>query len=526
MTRRSGRFLVGLAIIALGAGCASQGAPKPLTPANDNTAAPGEPGDSPPALPAPAAFDQRRAYVSSIGDGVISEIDLEKNQIAWTLRVSEGAGERKPESAMGIAASPDGKWVYTGDVATNEVVFVNADAREIARRIRVPHQVHAVDIGERGRVLWVAGRHPDYPWLGRTTIIDARAQKILRTFTPGLGNDAHYAFTPDLEEVWGASVSTNLVSVYDAQSGEVLAAIPLSVEVEGTSPEAELGLMGFNEVAISPGGDRAYVVGPESGTVFAIDVRAREPLARVKVGDRTHGVAVTRDGREVWTANNAGTVTILDAASLDVLETIRLHDFANQLAFAHLAFSYDGTRAYVSFASDIAVIDVMTREPVSRIEIGTDPHEISLEDYYVGLPDGQRVTPGRGAVVGAGRSTASNKRHQESRAAGITVGVTLRSSEPAGGGEHLLSFDVSIDTHSRDLTGIDVARQVSVQIDGRPVSARSRWTGESESSHHRSGTLDLFLPAPPDGPVSLVFEDIGVDRRTLRFGAPANAGER
>lgn len=483
--------------------------------------------DAPPALPGLATFDRRRAYVSSIRDGTISAVDLVKNEIAWTVQISEGAAERPAESAMGIAASPDGKWVYTGDAARNEVVFVNADEQRIVERISVPHQVHAIDICERGHVLWVSGQHPEYPWLSRSTIIDAPTRKIVKTFMPGLGNDAHHAFTPDASEIWGASVTTNLVSVYDAHSGEVLAAIPLYVEIEGTSPEAELGLPGFNEVAMTPDGTRAYVVGPESGTVFTIDVRTREPLARVKVGDRTHGVAVTRDGREVWTANNAGTVTILDAASLDILETIRVHDFANDTPFAHLAFSYDGTRAYVSFASDLAVIDVMTRELVARIEMGADPHEISLEDYYVGLPAGQRVTPERdvsGAVTQP-EAEAEERSSEESNAAGITVEASLTSIEPTSTGERVLSFAVAADTHSGDLMEIDMAGSVSVLVDGEPVDARARWIGESETAHHRTGTLEVSVDVAPEHSVDLILGDIGIDRRTLSFET-ARDGER
>jgi len=473
-------------------------------------------------LPDLQSFDRRRAYVASVGDGVISGIDLLENRVAWTLTVSEGTSVRPAEAAMGIAASRDGRWIYTGDAARDELVIVDGDVREIVTRIPLPHQVHAIDICPLGHILWVSGRHPDYPWLSRTTIIDARERTVVRTFTPGLGNDAHYAFTPDAAEVWGASVTTNLVSVYDAHTGEVLAAVPLFVEIEGTSPEAQLGLMAYNEVAIAPDGARAYIVGPESGTVYAVDVGARKAIDHVRVGERTHGVAVTRDGHEVWTANNAGSVTILDAATLDVLETIPLHDFQNETPFAHVAFSYDGTRAYVSFASDIAVMDVMTRALVARIEMGTDPHEISLEDYYVRLGEGRRVTPDRGeqrdtSASGAGVSRAGIGARAESRAAGITVGATLMSIEPRPSGGQALSFAVALDTHAGDLMEVDSARQVSVEIDGAPADAAVSWAGESESAHHRQGTLHLSFDVRPTRYVTLVFRDVGVEERTLSF---------
>lgn len=519
-------------VVLLGLGVLLPGCEDQTSPRSDGTvvgdgpslSSVAEPASQSPALPDLASFDRTRAYVASIGDGVISAIDLQRNEISWNLRVSEGADDRSPEAAMGIAASPDGQWVYSGDAATDEVVVVDADQKRIVDRIRVPHQVHAIDICENGHILWVSGRHPDYPWLSRTSIVDASTRDVIKTFTPGLGNDAHYAFTPDASEVWGASVSTNLLSVYDAHSGEVLAAIPLAVEVEGTSPEAEVGLMGFNEVAISPDGTKAYVVGPESGTVFSVDVAARKVLDRLRVGERTHGVAVSRDGHEIWTANNAGTVTILDATSLTVRETLRLHDFANEMPFAHVAFSYDGERAYVSFASDIAVIDVMTREVLDRIDIGTDPHEISLEDYYVGLPEGRRVTP---EVPGQSESPATvgdEGRTVESRAAGITITADLLSVETSETGRTALSFRVALDTHAGDLMDVDFHRQVSVEVDGREVSADVAWIGESESVHHRKGILRVAVEAATMRTVTLVFRDVGVETRELEFAVPVHAG--
>lgn len=347
------------------------------------------------ALPGLDQFDQTRAYVAVVGAGTIAALDLRTNKIAWSLRVSSPRGKQPARTAMGIAASPDGRWVYTGDAIHDEIVFVDADARRVVKRIPVSYTPHAIDIDESGNLLWVSGRGPDFPWLSSTTLIDTRTQKVIETFTPGLGVDAHYAFTPDGSEVWGASITTRLASVYQAHSGKVLAAVPLYVDHIGTSPEARLGvgLIAYNEPAISPDGKRVYVVGPDPEAVFELDVPSRAVLRSVTLDQRPHGVAVTRDGREVWTVNDVGTVTVLDADSLATIETFRFHKQPGEVSFAHIAFSYDGTRAYLSFVSDITVVDVRTRKIVSRIDVGPMPMEISLEDYYVRLPTGRRVTP-------------------------------------------------------------------------------------------------------------------------------------
>ncbi len=311
------------------------------------------------------------AYVPNVVDGTVSAIDLATNEIAWTLAVGE-------ESAMGIAASLDGRWVYTGDAKAKEFVIIDAKKQEIVNRVPISHGVHAIDVSPDGRYVWVGGGLESYPWLSAISVVNAETGEVEAVLSPALGNGAHFAFTPGGAEVWIASITTNLVWVTDAVSGEVTAAVPLTrVGPEGRSPEAELGLIGFNEVALSPDGKTAYAVGPEAAVVYAIDVPARQVLGAVQAGERAHGIAVSRDGGEVWTADRGGTVTVIDARSLEVKATIPMGEYAN-----HVAFSMGGRYAYVSRMEDLAVINTQTRQIIKVIPVGKEPHEISLEDRY------------------------------------------------------------------------------------------------------------------------------------------------
>lgn len=311
------------------------------------------------------------AYVPNVADGTVSAIDLATNEVAWTLPIGE-------ETAMGIAASPDGRYVYTGDATTKEFIIIDAEKQEIVSRVSISHGVHAIDVSPDGRYVWVGGGLESYPWLSALSVVNTETGGVEAVLSPALGNGAHFAFTPDGAEVWIASITTNLVWVMDAASGEVLAAVPLTrAPVQGRTPEAELGLIGFNEVAISPDGERAYAVGPEAAIVYAIDVLTRKVIGTVQAGERAHGIAVSRDGREVWTADRGGTVTVIDAETLQVQATIPMGEYAN-----HIAFSLDGRYAYVSRTEDLAVIDAKTRQIIELIPMGNQPHEISLEDRY------------------------------------------------------------------------------------------------------------------------------------------------
>ncbi|MFU8887209.1 MAG: YncE family protein, partial [Trueperaceae bacterium] len=312
-------------------------------------------------------------YVAVVADGAVAAIDTRTFDLAWTLVVSEGSETRPPEAAMGLALSPDGRTLYTGDAATGDLVVVDTILREVVARVPLDHGIHAIDLAPDGRSLWVDGALAGYPWLSATTVFDTASLEVIHRLAPALGAAAHLAFTPDGREVWAPSISTNLAWVWDAPTGAVLAAVPLTAApLAGASPEAEQGLIGFNEIAMAPDGRTAYAVGPEAARVHAIDVARREVIATAQAGTRAHGIAVRPDGREVWTANRGGTVTLLDAETLEELATLDLGDYAN-----HVSFTRDGAHALVSRESDVAVIDVAERTIVRIVAVGRSPHEFA-----------------------------------------------------------------------------------------------------------------------------------------------------
>lgn len=317
----------------------------------------------------------RTMYVAVVADGAVAAIDTTTFDLAWQLVVSQGTDARPPEAAMGLALSPDGRTLYTGDAATGELVMVDTELREVVARVPLDHGIHAIDLAPDGRSLWVDGALAGYPWLSAASVIDTASLEVIRRLAPALGAAAHLSFTPDGREVWAPSISTNLAWVWDASTGAVLAAVPLTATpLAGDSPEADQGLIGFNQIAMTPDGRTAYAVGPEASRVHAIDVARREVIATAQAGTRAHGIAVGPDGREVWTANRGGSLTILDAVTLAELATLDLGAYAN-----HVSFTRDGAHALVSRETDVAVIDVAERTVVRIVEVGRSPHEFSGE---------------------------------------------------------------------------------------------------------------------------------------------------
>lgn len=113
---------------------------------------------------------------------------------------------------------------------------------------------------------------------------------------------------------------------------------------------------------------------------------------------------------------------------------------------------------------------------------------------------------------------------QISRAAAIDLGARFDNAEQVRAGEaEALVFSMSLDTHVVNLFRFDLEMLAAVYLDGEPLEIDGiRWVAESETSHHRFGTLHVPIPArlhgtPVSGEIELRIRDVGVEERVFRW---------
>jgi len=464
------------------------------------------------------------AYVANAADGSVSAIDLANDRVAWTLKIGERA-------AHGIAASPDGSFVYAGDSAKNEVVIIDAGRQAILARIPLSTSVHGIDISPDGRMLWVGGQVDDDPVKGALTAINVDDNSVVDVISPILGSASHSAFTPDGKEVWVASTSTNLVWIVDTTSRQVVAAVPLALPQASQRPAlgddwakylADRKLIGLNEVAISPDGRRAYAVGPAASQLFAIDVRSRRLLKSVPAGQRAHGVAVSPDGKEVWVADWAGVVNVFDAISLKQLASIKVAQVSGgqERGANHVAFSHDGQRAYVSSIGEVVQVDVKERRLLTRLSVGKEPHELSLEDWVAPGAQVEEVSKGTAAPASTSTQTAqpaTDDLIQTNEQGSVTVKVTPLNLTGAG---PTLDFRIVLDTHAVELN-YDLLEIAALRDDQGNEYRPSAWDG-GRGGHHLQGILSFpdraRIVRPGTAYLELDFRNVArIPSRTFRW---------
>ena len=121
------------------------------------------------------------------------------------------------------------------------------------------------------------------------------------------------------------------------------------------------------------------------------------------------------------------------------------------------------------------------------------------------------------ASAGEGVSTT-----RSSSAGGIDVTVSLENGDSVAAGEsETLEFRVSLDTHFTDLFQFDIPELSELAIDGGSLDEVSfEWQGDSETSHHRGGTLtarvgDEGAEIRPGDEIQLRIFEIGTEERTF-----------
>src|SRR5215471_16934302 len=301
--------------------------------------------------------------------------------------------------------------LYVGNSRGDDISVVDMASLNVVGDIKLGDRIHGVTVQPGGKRLFVTVESDH-----TLRIIDTGSRQTVGTVKVS-GRPNQVAVTPDGKYAVVPIRDGDKVDIVDVVKQEVVKSLPIKEPHNalntGSNRYIYVSSMGSHEIdlidlekmdyeAVIPAGGRPrpYVVSPDGKTMFVavadlhgfdiVDIPEKKVLERVEMpaehpphplqyetaDTRTHGLALTPDGGELWvTSLLDDCVYIYDVAAKKFVGKVPTGAGPNWLAFTP-----DGKYLCVSNADsdDVSIIDVKTRHEVTKVKVGKAPKRIAV----------------------------------------------------------------------------------------------------------------------------------------------------
>lgn len=283
------------------------------------------------------------AMVMNSRGATVSEIDMTTRRL-----LREVPTFREPSH---WALTPDRSKLLVCDASGNALFFFDpATGKELGHKlIPDPYQLWFSPDGKYLTVNALRLNHVD--------VYQADTLKLVKRFRPG-SMPSHLAYTPDSRFVFVSLQGSNALCCFDLTTMTERWRIPVGKTPAGVMWHGNkilVGIMGADYVAV-------------------VDPVKRQVTRRIVTAKGAHNLFRTPDERHIYVTNRvAGSLSVLDAASLDVVKHIPMPGGPDDLCFAP-----DG-KLWISlrFDESVGVFDPVSGR-LERIGVGREPHGIFI----------------------------------------------------------------------------------------------------------------------------------------------------
>lgn len=273
------------------------------------------------------------------------------------------------EVGHGVAAAPDGRWIYVSNEADSTLDVVDGRTLRVAAKIPLSGHPNNIAASRDGKRVYVSIIQAP----GAVDVIDTAALERVKSI-PIAGPVHNTYVTPDGRYVIAGSVAGKNVTVIDAATEEPawvmsfdLGVRPMAFETnpDGSTKRLFAQLTGFNGFAVVDFAKHKEVARIELPKLGA----GKQPV--LEGGNTSHGMAVSKDGtRLVVNSRLNSAVYVYSLPSLKLAGSVDVGTAPDWVTLTP-----DGKAAYVANAgsNDVSVVDVVGMKEVTRIPVGQVP---------------------------------------------------------------------------------------------------------------------------------------------------------
>jgi YVTN family beta-propeller protein len=303
----------------------------------------------------------RVLQTNSAGDNV-HVIDPATHKVVGTI---EGI-----EVPHGIVVAPDGSRIYVTDESMDTLDVADAKTLKVFKRIPLSGHPNNLDVTKDGKFVYVGIRQEP----GAVDVIDATSLTDVKSI-PVKGAIHNVYVTPDSKYVVAGSIPARTISVIDASTNTLAWTLPMSGGIrpmaftwnpDGSTKEIIVQLSDFHGFAVVD-----FATRKEVRRVTLPDPPGVEKELEGLQGSPAHGLAVTPDGKMLWSTSkwyhSVVAYSLPDYKLLKVVEVGSHPDW--------ITATPDGKSLGVALAGDdeTVVVDNKTMTVVGRIPVGPVP---------------------------------------------------------------------------------------------------------------------------------------------------------
>jgi YVTN family beta-propeller protein len=292
------------------------------------------------------------AYISNSTDNTISVIDVTTNTVTDTIPMS-GFGH-------GIAVSPDGSKVFVTHPFSGFVSVITTATNTVSATIPLFTDSRGVCVSPDGSKAYVALYNEN-----KVIVINTSTNTISDTIAVG-NSPSGICVSPDGSKVYVANTNSYSVSVINTATNTVSNTILIPCVCYPYF------------ISMSPDGLSVFVTHGQGGTgnntISVINTVADTILATIavdSVNSFPSSVCLAPDGSKVYVGNKLGRVSIIETATLTVIDTLSVCSDV----IRGVSLSPDGSKLYVVAYYDnaVIVINTATNTVSDTIEVGNFP---------------------------------------------------------------------------------------------------------------------------------------------------------
>lgn len=312
-----------------------------------------------------------RAYVSNEDGHSVSVLDVRSATHLATIEVGKrprGMKLSRDGSRLFVAVSglpkcpptvPDEECAKRErDLTADGIAIFDTALRKVIKVLAAGSDPEQFAMSADGKRLYVANED-----VGLLSVVDVDAAKVIARIKVGLEPEG-VVMTPDGRWVLVTNESDSSVSVVDTRTLKVDRTVPV-----GKRPR---------DIAFTPNGETAYVSGELDASLYGMAVPAGEPVQRVlQLGEAAKPMAVVLDSprnRLYLSTGRGGTVAVVDMAGAPQAVKLIKEIPVGKRPWG-IALSSDGRFLYTANgpSNDVSVIDTTALSVVKRIAVGGSP---------------------------------------------------------------------------------------------------------------------------------------------------------